>query len=113
MHEVSVAGEIIRLAQKEATRRRWRHLDEIGVSVGEMSGVDASALAFAFEALTTGTELSACRLAIDVARVEARCEKCGHVFAVEELVFRCQRCGSIETEVLRGQEMNITHLTGA
>lgn len=113
MHEVSVAGEIIRLARMEAGRRQWRQLDEIGVRVGEMSGVDPAALAFAFEALTAGTELSGCRLSIDVAGIEARCEECRHMFVVRELEFSCPQCGSGETEVVQGQEMNITHLTGA
>jgi hydrogenase nickel incorporation protein HypA/HybF len=113
MHEVSVAGEIIRLVRKEMERRGWEHLDEIGVSVGVLSGVDPEALSFAFEAVTAETDLSECRLAIDVVALEARCEPCGRTFAVAEMEFRCPECGSVDIDVLRGQEMNITHLTGA
>jgi len=65
MHELGIANSVIEAVQKEAAAYPGSSPVKIAVRVGELSGVDPDALAFGFEALTTGTDLQNLKLEIE------------------------------------------------
>lgn len=112
MHELSIATEIISIAQKEMIEHRLNTLEEIGVVLGALSGVDPEALAFSFEAATKDTLLEKTCLHIEQVEVEARCRTCNREAEVERFVFICPHCGSRDLDITRGQELEIAYVRG-
>ena len=51
MHEAGIAAEILEIARAQAVAHGKARVAEVTVRVGDMSGVVAEALEFAFEAL--------------------------------------------------------------
>jgi hydrogenase nickel incorporation protein HypA/HybF len=64
MHELSLADEIVRLAQDAAVRERFRRVATLRLEAGTRAGVEVSALRFALEAISPGTCLEGARIEI-------------------------------------------------
>jgi hydrogenase nickel incorporation protein HypA/HybF len=111
VHELSIAENIIDRVSNLALENGWRDISEIGLRVGELSGVDPEALRFSFEAASLATPLAGCRLEIEKEELAARCNQCGEEFRVRDWVFRCPRCNVSEVTVVRGQDFQITYVT--
>jgi hydrogenase nickel incorporation protein HypA/HybF len=106
MHETGIAAEILEIATAEAARHSQARVTEVTVRIGDMSGVVAEALEFAFEALRQGAASQA-KLEMKRIAVLARCEAC----AVEtrpgaDLVLWCESCGQ-PMKVLEGEELTV------
>ena len=112
MHELRIAHEVITVAQEEMERRRLSRLDEIGVRLGALSGVNPDALSFGFEAATIDTPLAHTKLHIEQVPVTGICQSCTRGFKVEEFVFICPHCGSRDMNIIQGQELDIEYLVG-
>ncbi|HNY40813.1 MAG TPA: hydrogenase maturation nickel metallochaperone HypA [Bryobacteraceae bacterium] len=106
MHEAGIAAEILEIAKTQAAEHGHMRVSEVAVRLGEMSGVVAEALEFAFEALRDGAAEGA-RIEIKRIPVLARCEAC----RVEsrpgaDLVLWCAQCGR-PMKVLEGEELTV------
>ena len=112
MHELRIAQEVITVAQEEMERRRLSRLDEIGVRLGALSGVNPDSLSFGFTAATIDTPLADTRLIIKQVPVQGSCRSCTRDFQVEEFVFICPHCGSRDMDITRGEELDIEYLVG-
>ena len=113
MHEVRIATEIISIVQKEMAARGLDSIAEIGLKIGLLSGVDPDALAFGFEAITSGTELEQTKLVIEKIPVRAVCQACAKEFDVEDYLFVCPACESTDVRVTEGEELDIAWLSSA
>lgn len=110
MHETGIAAEILDIAEREAARRGARGVAAVTVRVGDLSGVVAEALEFAFEALCAGTAMAGVKLHVERIPVRARCARCGEErTAVAELVLWCPGCGAA-LDVVAGQELEVRSL---
>nr|MBN2278118.1 hydrogenase maturation nickel metallochaperone HypA [candidate division Zixibacteria bacterium] len=110
MHELQIAGEVIKIARAEMKRRRLTRISEIGLAVGALAAVDPDALAFSFEASVVDTPLAGSRLHIDFIPVEGTCRNCRRDFKVSDYVFICPHCGSGDILVRRGEELDVTYI---
>ena len=110
MHELRVATEIIEIVQGEMERRGLSGIKEAGLRLGALSGFDAGALAFSFEAAVVDTALAGAVLKIEPVPVKGTCRSCGHDFEVDEFVFICPRCGSADMDMTQGEELDIVYL---
>ena len=113
MHEVRIATEILSIVQKEMVSRGLDSIAEIGLRIGLLSGVDPDALAFSFEAATSGTEMERTRLVIEKIHVRAACQVCAKEFDVENYLFICPACESTDVRVIEGEELDIVWLSSA
>lgn len=113
MHEVRIATEIISIVRKEVVSRGLGSISEIGLRIGLLSGVDPDALAFSFEAATSGTEMQSTRLVIEKVPVRAVCQACTKEFEVEGYLFVCPACESTDVRVTEGEELDIAWLSSA
>jgi len=104
MHELGIAAEVIEAASTAAAGAR---IAAVCVRVGELSGVDADALRFSFEALTAGTEMESVRLDIEPRRRSNRCRRCETAFEADDYGTPCPACGSAEIEITGGTELDI------
>lgn len=65
MHELSLAVELVERAAEIARREQAKKVTEIEVMIGDLSGVDAEAFAFAFPEAARGTVLADASLKIE------------------------------------------------
>lgn len=107
MHELSIALSIIEEVERQAESRGTSAVETIYVRVGALSGVDAEALAFAYELAREGTMLADCRLEIEQPPLRVRCLQCGLERATLPQNLACPSCPAAEQEILQGKELEV------
>lgn len=110
MHELGIANSVIEAVQTEAARHSGAVVRKVGVTVGELAGVDPGALAFSFEALIAGTEWQHLVLEIETRPRMHRCAACALTFRVMDYQFACPECGVPQTECIGGDELELAYL---
>ena len=73
MHELAIAGSVVRIVCEHAGGRRVARVE---LKVGRLRQVVPSSLAFAFELVATGTEAEGAELVIEDVPVTGRCRGC-------------------------------------
>ena len=97
MHELSIAGAILAVAEDHAGDRR---LVAVEVQVGRLRQVVPSALAFAFELLAPGVALE-----ISEVPAEVRCRRCATTTVADGFPLACGTCAGLDVDVVRGEEL--------
>lgn len=110
MHELSIASSLLKTVEAESRRRPDARIRRLGLRLGELAGIDAAALTFAFSALVANTEWEPLALEIEWLRQRRACRQCGREFLVEDLRPDCPQCTSTETTFLSGDELEIAYL---
>jgi hydrogenase nickel incorporation protein HypA/HybF len=97
MHERSLVQSLLK--QVDAIRRQHdaKHVSEVRVEVGPLSGVEPLLLAAAFE------QLAGAKLTIDEVALLAECQSCGREFELNDFDFHCPSCRG-NVRVTRGDE---------
>lgn len=111
MHEIGIARKIIEIVLAETGGRSGAPVTEIGVRVGDLSGVDPEALAFTFTVAARGTPLDGAVLSIERVPVRGKCKSCGHRFLIEQWKFICPSCDRRDIAVIEGEELEIRYIT--
>ena len=107
MHELSIAGAIVAIAEEHAGGRR---VAKVELKIGHLRQIVPSALTFAFELVTQGTSVEGAELEIEDVPARVTCRSCkadSHVF---EFPFACPSCGSVEVDVKAGDELFVDAL---
>jgi hydrogenase nickel incorporation protein HypA/HybF len=110
MHELGIANSLLEAVQAEAARLPGAVVRKVGVTVGELAGVDPEALAFGFEAIVSGTEWQHLVLEIETRPRMHRCCSCGASFRVIDYQFACPKCFASQTECIGGDELQLAYL---
>jgi hydrogenase nickel incorporation protein HypA/HybF len=107
VHELAIAEAVVDIASRHAA---GRHVRAIELRIGHLRQVVPSALDYAFEVITAGTELDGVRL--EIAEVPARgvCRECGVVSTMREFPLQCSRCEGLDLEVVSGEELLVDAL---
>ena len=94
MHEYSIIQSLVDSVERHAAQRPSASVKRLRVSIGEVSGVDATLLASAYEVFRIGTICD--DAVLDIVPVAARwsCTKCGREIPKGEIL----RCGSCHAE---------------
>jgi hydrogenase nickel insertion protein HypA len=107
MHEVGVAGEIIKTAKRIARENGAEKPGKVGLSVGTLSGVEPNSLGFALEAIKSEFELSETVFEIKVIKAEGICAECGKSSQPDAFFALCPHCNSPALELINGTEFKI------
>ncbi len=110
MHEASLMQNVLAIAEKAARGEGATAIRSIHLRIGDMAGVSADALRFAFEVLSPGTMAEGGALEIERVPLTVRCAACGAVSGQEEFAALCPACGSCEIEILTGREMEVDYI---
>lgn len=110
MHELSIVMNIIAIAEKEAARCAAPGIEEIGMEIGVLSGIEMAAFDFAWEAAVKGTLLEAASKKVTRTKGKAACMDCSTVFPLEQLYQPCPQCGSYFCNILQGKELRVKSL---
>ena len=110
MHELSIAMNVIEIADEYAAKANATAVREIEIEVGELSGVVLDALKFAMEVATQHTILEHATCHYIQIPGGARCKKCGHEYQTGNLHTPCPECNSFEQELISGRELRVRSL---
>lgn len=110
MHELSIAQSILDCIHKQLEPYPGAKPTRIGVKIGSMAAIDATALQFCFEAILLGTDWEKLELVPNVIPARRTCTQCGHNFVVEDYNTFCPACESGDTEADGGDELDLEFL---
>lgn len=110
MHELSIAQAIVDRVTNEVKRHPGVRPVEVGVLVGEISGVDKDALAFGFAILAEDAGWAHLSLNVEYRSRRHGCNVCGHEFTVSGFETSCPGCGNLATVMLAGDELDIAYI---
>ncbi len=110
MHELSIASAILETVEAEAAKRPGSRFTKVAVKVGELSGVNADALAFGFEALVKDSKWDPLVLEIEEVPLRHHCPQCDTTFAVQQFETQCPHCGNLQTKCISGEELDIAYM---
>ncbi len=110
MHEMAIAEGILDIALDYAAKNDGKRIAEIGLLLGEMSGVETEALEMCFGILARGTIAEEAALKMKRIPLVGKCSKCGKEFPIEHYDFWCPECEDGVLNILSGREMQVEYL---
>jgi hydrogenase nickel incorporation protein HypA/HybF len=110
MHELSIAMNILEIAESEAARHEGRPI-AVHIKLGALAGVVREALLSAWELARCETSFAAAELIVEETPIVGECPSCGGVRGVISIQdFRCTDCGAAIGRVVGGRELEVTAL---
>ena len=110
MHEMSLAGGILRVVEQACEREPFARVTRLTLQAGALAGVEISALRFALEAMAPGTLLEGAEVDIDEVPGSAYCLGCGQSVPILSRTDDCPRCGSAMLQPTGGTELKVLDL---
>lgn len=110
MHELSIAINIIEIAEENARREGASFISEIELEIGALSGVVLEALEFAMQSAVKGTMLEKAEVKIDKIPAKAKCVECGKIFNTDDLYTPCPECSNPFSDIIQGKELKVKSL---
>ncbi|MBQ0931691.1 hydrogenase maturation nickel metallochaperone HypA [Ideonella sp. 4Y16] len=110
MHELSLAGGVLRLVEDAAQREGFARVSRLQLEAGALSGVEVRALRFGLDALRPGTVLAGAEIVIDEPPGTAWCLPCAQSVAIRSRADACPRCGGHQIQPTGGTELRVVDL---
>jgi hydrogenase nickel incorporation protein HypA/HybF len=107
MHEFSVVSNIIDIAIGSAEQNGVSNISCVEIEVGKASGIEPSAMEFAWESARTNTILKNARLVMHFIPLRMQCQSCGNQYEPDEMYNPCPGCGEINAMILSGKELRV------
>ena len=104
MHEMSLVADVVALVERRTT---GRHVTEVRLRVGALTGVLPDAMQFCFEMATAGTRLDGASLELETVPGRIGCRTCGAESPCDDHVLLCA-CGSADVSVVAGDDLVVT-----
>ncbi|MCR5834515.1 MAG: hydrogenase maturation nickel metallochaperone HypA [Selenomonadaceae bacterium] len=95
MHEATLAENILNIAIAAAQENHAAKVYKVGLTLGELAGVEVEALTMSFDVLKKDTSAQDAQLVIKRVPCRAACNKCGKLFELERYNFFCPECDGI------------------
>ena len=112
MHEIAVATALLTSIEALARANGLVRVSSIALAIGVKRLVEAESLRLAFEIAGDGTIAAGARIDISEIPLAARCRACGKEYAPQLRDFRCPACQRAEPDILAGDDLLITSITG-
>lgn len=113
MHELSLAGSILRLVEDAARRERFATVARLRLEAGALSGVEVAALRFALDAMAPGTCLAGAEIVIDEPPGQAWCPACASTVRIDARGQPCPHCGGFGLRPTGGMALRVIDLVVA
>ena len=111
MHELSLAVNIIEIAEAEAASAGASVVHEVIIEAGAVSGVDCGILQGALEFASKDTSLESAKFTIKTVPGKGICSKCGTGFVMSDIFTPCPVCGSPAGKLTEGTELKVVTIT--
>ena len=110
MHELSLCESIVETLEQQALAQHCRLVKTVWLEIGALSGVEAEALRFCFDAVTRGTLAEQAKLVILEVPGQAWCTQCSIHVPMQQRFDACPRCGGFQLRVNDGEQLRIKEL---
>lgn len=110
MHEMSLAGGVLRVVEDAAAREHFDRVRRLTLEVGALAGVEVRALRFALEAMSPGTVLDGATVEIDEPPGTAWCMACACSVTIASRADPCPQCGGWQLTPTGGTELRVREL---
>lgn len=110
MHELSLAGDILRLVENAAAREHFRRVAHLRLEAGALAGVEVSALRFALDAITPGTCLENAQITIGEPPGRAWCPRCAAEVTIASRADPCPQCLGYPVHPTSGTDLRVLEL---
>lgn len=107
VHELSICRSIADIVERHAD---GRSVTGVRVQVGYFRQVVPATLEYCWEITVAEGPLAGARLDVDHVPARMRCRVCDVVTELTVPVLRCERCEGIDTELLSGEELEVTSI---
>lgn len=111
MHELSIISNIVEIATEEVIRAGGEKVEVIELEVGDLTGVELSALKFVWDSGVQESVLAEAQYLIHCIPGKGRCSECDTLFEIKEWFDPCPLCGSYQREIVAGKELIVKSLT--
>lgn len=111
MHEMSIALNILKIAEEELQKANGKSIERMQLSVGKLSGIVVESLEFALKAARENSPLSKTEINISEIPALMRCLNCNHEFESDEFYTVCPKCSAFRHEIISGKELLINSIT--
>jgi hydrogenase nickel incorporation protein HypA/HybF len=108
MHELSLAVNVLEIAEGTRQRARAQQIVSIELEIGQLSAVEPEALRFAMDTLLPESTASGAHIHYHYIQGRAHCRQCGNDFELDFYYDPCPRCDSFDKEILAGDDMLVT-----
>lgn len=95
MHEATLAENILNIAIDAARQNHAAKIFKVGLTLGELAGVEVEALKLSFDVLKKNSPAEDAELVIKRVPCRATCNKCGKIFELERYNFFCPECDGV------------------
>ena len=95
MHEATLAENILNIAFDAAEKVHAKKIFTVGLTLGELAGVEVEALTLSFDVLKKNSPAKDATLKIKRVPITATCNKCGKVFTLDRYNFFCPECDGV------------------
>ncbi|HOJ84859.1 MAG TPA: hydrogenase maturation nickel metallochaperone HypA [Bacillota bacterium] len=112
MHEVSIAENILSIAESAVQKNNLKRVVRVVLEIGQFSGVEPELLRFAFKVIKKGTVLEQAEIEIEVPPLLLYCNECETEYLGEIDQLRCPGCLKERFKVIRGREMMVRSIVG-
>lgn len=107
MHEFSIINNIVDIAIATAGQNGLNKISCVEIEVGKATGIEPSAMEFAWESACKNTILENARLKMHFIPVRLQCRACGKQYEPDEMYNPCPACGEINSRILSGKELRV------
>ena len=87
--------------------KNCNRVKKINLEIGQLTGVDESALRFGFEAITKGTIAEHAVLGLIEIEGQALCDTCQKTVKLKHYYDACQTCGHFSLTITQGEELRV------
>jgi hydrogenase nickel incorporation protein HypA/HybF len=105
VHEFAVTEGLLQIVQEEARKAGAKHVEEVHVTIGELSTFVVPSIEFYFTELSRGTLAEGAQLFFKSIEARAWCGICEQEFRPESAFFSCPECRNPVYELKQGQEL--------
>lgn len=107
MHEMSIAINIIDIAEETALKNGAQKINEIVLDVGTLSGIETESLLFCYDSACKNTMAEGSHLKLNIIPALAVCDSCGYEFEADSPAPVCPKCDNYVLMVSGGRELKI------
>lgn len=109
MHELSIAQEIIRIAEQYIDEENSK-IKSVKVKIGKLQNVLVDSLEFCFDGLLPNSQIPGCKLIVEKIPLVVECKKCKKISESDEYIFDCKHCGNDSIDIKSGNELTISEI---
>ena len=110
MHELGITQSILATAVEAATEQGATRINDVTVSIGELTEIMEFALDFNWDIVIQGTIADGSTLTVHMISPRSKCTACGHEYEHDRFDFTCPECGNFLVETLAGRELRIDNI---